>query len=209
MEKSKQLDQFYTNEDMAEFFVRKVNEFVDLELFDNVIEPSAGAGAILDCLPKSNRIGLDLDPSPFRKDIQSIDFFDYEFPDGLNACVGNPPFGKNSSLAIDFFNKCAKNSVVVAFIIPRSWLKYKTQSKLDDKFGLYYNVILPEESFNLDGSPYKVRCVGQIWINRNFADRLPNKDVRSQFTSLDDSVEKELMMDLYKYQKTNKCYERS
>ena len=34
-----------------------------------------------------------------------------------------PPFGKVSSLAIRFFNKCAQFSDVIAFIIPRTFNK--------------------------------------------------------------------------------------
>ena len=99
--KSKDLDQFYTKTEIAKRFVEDVFSIIDHTKYDNIIEPSAGSGKILDFLPEDKRIGLDLDPK--RDDIIKGDFFDYIFPKGKNLVIGNPPFGRNSKLALQFF----------------------------------------------------------------------------------------------------------
>ena len=55
------LDQFYTHPKISKRFVEKVDELYDLSKFDYVIEPSMGEGFIYDCLPKKNRVGLDIE----------------------------------------------------------------------------------------------------------------------------------------------------
>lgn len=206
MEKSKALDQFYTNPLLAERFVNVINNFIDLKSFDNVIEPSAGTGAILDFLPESNRIGLDLDPK--REDILEGDFFDYKFPSGNNAVVGNPPFGKQSKLAVEFFNKCAQHSELIAFIIPRSWMKFRIQNQLNKDFGLYYSAVLPDAAFIYNDKAHKVRCCAQIWMKRDLAATLPEVMIDDQLQSWNDLVTQETLTKLHNYQLKNNCYER-
>lgn len=165
------LDQFYTKPEVAKYFVRKIREYVRLNRFDNVIEPSAGSGNILKYLPKKTRHGLDLDPAA--DGIEKIDFFKYTFPVGKNIVVGNPPFGRNSKLAIGFFNRSAMYCDTIAFIVPNSWSKKKVQAKLDPSFRLIFEEKLKPFSFIKQGiSPGKrmmddgsinINCVMQIW----------------------------------------------
>ena len=58
-------------------------------------------------LPKSTRYGIDL--APAHPDVIEQNFFDYK-PDSVGniLTIGNPPFGKNSSLAVKFFNHAAQ-----------------------------------------------------------------------------------------------------
>lgn len=206
MTKSKQLDQFYTNPLIAKRFVDKINDIMPLVKFDNVIEPSAGSGIILTKLPKSNRIGLDLDPK--HKEVIAGDFFDYKLPNGSNAIVGNPPFGRQSKLAIEFFNKCALNSDLIAFIIPRSWMKYRVQNQLNKDFGLYYASILPDEAFIHNDKPYRVRCCAQIWIRNSIGKNLPEVAISEQYETWNtDVVSNERLLKMHNYQIKTNCYE--
>jgi hypothetical protein len=50
--------------------------------------------------------------------------------------VTNPPFGRNNSLSIPFFNRAARYADVIAFIVPRSWRKWSVLNRLDDSFEL-------------------------------------------------------------------------
>ena len=173
VEAAKDLDQFYTNPKIAERFVKKVDELYDLSSYDHVIEPSMGEGFIYDYLPTTNRIGLDIEKN--HPDCLEGDFLkwkpeksgiEYEPLLGKNpkiAFVGNPPFGRSSGLAIEFFEHCANYSDMIAFIIPRTWMKYVIHKRLPSDFGLYWQAILPDESFILNGKPYEVRCVAQCW----------------------------------------------
>ena len=198
---AKSRDAFFTKPHIAERFVAKVDEILDIKGFDNVIEPSAGAGDIYNLLPKHNRIGVDI--FPMAEDIIKSDFFKYEIPDGSNIFVGNPPFGRNSDLAIRFFNKCATNASAIAFIIPRNWVNNRIHNHLNKDFGLYYSAILPKNSFTLDGSNYDVGCVAQIWLRTDLVDDL---DIQPQFESWNDDVSQEQIDSLVNYQDKNNCY---
>ena len=196
---SKALDQFYTNPLIAEKFVNKVLSFIDVNEYDDFIEPSAGTGNILDYMPEGS-IGLDLDPK--RDDMIEIDFFDYIFPKGKNIVIGNPPFGYKSKLAIEFFNKCALNADVIAFIVPRSWMRYGLHSKLNKDFGLFWNCLLPADSFIFNNKPYNVKCVAQFWSKN------PPKYGFGGHETWDDGINIQLVNELDEYQLKNGCYER-
>ena len=204
MGKAKDLDQFYTNPVIAKRFVDKVNEFTDLTKYDHVIEPSAGSGIIYDLLPEETRIGLDIDPKV--DGIIKTDFFDYKFPKGKIAIVGNPPFGKQGKLAVEFFNQCARYADIIAFIIPRSFMKFRIQNQLDKNFGMYYNAVLPAASFIMNDKPYKVRCVAQIWMRTEIGDNLINGI--TQLESWDDTIPTKYLQEVDEYQIKHKCYEK-
>lgn len=167
--KSKELDKFYTNPEIAKIFVDKINSFFPLKDFDLIIEPSAGSGNILKYLP-SGSIGIDLEPEG--EGIIRQDFFDYNSPyhpliNNIRiACIGNPPFGTGymNPLAKAFFNHAASFSEVIAFIVPAKWhTSWKVHFQLDKSFGLYFSEILPKNSFLFNEEPYDVNCCMQIW----------------------------------------------
>lgn len=157
------LDKFYTNEDTVD---RCLGLLYDIykEPFDLTVEPSAGSGAFLKKI-KGNKIGLDIEPE--HPDIIKKDFFDYTLELYLNnvLVLGNPPFGKCSSLAIKFFNHSATFADVIAFIIPRTFRRVSLQNKLDK----YFHLVLDEE---LPLNPccftpkMSVKCCFQIWEKR-------------------------------------------
>lgn len=155
------LDRFYTHPDIAALCVRLTNQHHD---FTDavVIEPSAGAGAFLKCLP-AQTIGLDL--APAMPGIEQRDFLTYR-PIYLHrnvALVGNPPFGRNASLAIAFVNQAAKIGHTIAMVLPRSFRKASVQNRLDSRLHLVAEEILPPNSFVFEERPYDVPCVFQIW----------------------------------------------
>ena len=172
-ENAKELDQFYTNPIIAKRFVEAVDEIYGFYNFDYIIEPSMGEGFIYQFLPKDKRIGLDLEknhPDCLQGDFlqwhpekSGIEFNPLLLEKPKIMFIGNPPFGRNSNLAIEFFDHAAKFADVIAFIIPRTWMKYSVQRRLPSDFGLYLNAILPEASFIFKGNPYVVRCTAQAW----------------------------------------------
>lgn len=156
------LDKFYTIPIIAEKCLHTIETKYDWNNWDLVIEPSAGNGSFLERIPTSNKIGLDI--SPEHKDIILQDYFTYEPPNDKKniLVVGNPPFGKVSSLAIKFFNHSAKRASVIAFIIPKTFRRISVQNRLDNKFHLIHDEDIPSEpcSFN---PPMQVKCCFQIW----------------------------------------------
>ena len=167
------LEQYYTDDDTAQKFVDDIDSIYDMSSYDVVLEPSAGAGHILGKLPAENRIGLDLDPK--HAEVKKQDFFKY-YPNGWDLInrpkiitIGNPPFGRNSKTAVDFFNHAAQFSDTICFIIPITWLKYSVHKKIDRGFGLFYSKVLDPRCFELNGKKVEqeIRCVAQCWSKVN------------------------------------------
>lgn len=159
------LDQFYTKRTVALDLFSKFNAIVLLNGFKNNdwLEPSAGGGAFYDLMPK-NKLGLDLDVKI--SNVIQADFLTYDLPKNDYIVLGNPPFGKNSSLAVKFFNKAALNAVMIGFVVPKTFKKDGLKNKLNRRFHLIYEEDLQKNSFELDGKSYHVPCVFQVWIKR-------------------------------------------
>lgn len=164
-ETSKELDQFYTNVEIAkECWATMINHLPSIHL--NIedaffIEPSAGNGRFWNLMPKGS-IGIDLDPK--LKGIKKKDFFTFKFPKKENiVVVGNPPFGKTGKLALNFLNKSLDSSDMVAFIVPLQFEKWSIQSKIKEDAILICSKLLPSNSFRFNNKPHIIRCVFQIW----------------------------------------------
>tara|TARA_R110000772_G_scaffold99174_3_gene198931 strand:- start:39812 stop:40579 length:768 start_codon:yes stop_codon:yes gene_type:complete len=153
------LDQFFTNSNIVDMCIATIN----LDEYDIIIEPSAGAGAFYNKLP-NNKIGIDLCPridGLIKKDYLT---FTPLTDDNKLLVIGNPPFGKNSSLAVKFFNHSAKFANTIAFILPRTFRKFSIINRLCENYHLELETILPIDSFHLpDGTEYGVPCVWQVW----------------------------------------------
>jgi predicted RNA methylase len=162
------LSQYFTKQGVVE----KILQIVELEDYDLIIEPSAGDGAFSKHLPKEKTVAVDLEPKA--KGIKEKDFL--EFSDSISMVlpliaedkrvltIGNPPFGKNSSLARRFFNLSAEYSDVIAFVLPRTFRKPSVINYLNRKFHLTYEEILPLDSFYTpEEESYNVPTVFQIW----------------------------------------------
>ena len=156
------LDQFFTPEADAKRYIELVDNLYNLSTYDNVIEPSAGGGSFFKNMP-SNRVGIDLEPQG--PDIIQYDFFKYKFPKGRNIVIGNPPYGRRGSMALKFINRCADYSDVIAFVLPRGFMRTAMQNSVDKNLHLMHSEML--ENFNLPcGKQYKVKSVFQIWERR-------------------------------------------
>ena len=165
-------EQYFTDPKIAKNFVRNIDNLYRFDDYDFILEPSAGSGNILQYLPSEKRIGLDLIPQI--DEVVETDFFDWE-PDNWNPLfgetpkiitIGNPPFGRNSDLALRFFRHASQYSDVICFIIPITWEKYSIHKKIPSDFGLYYSEVLDPLGFVFpDGSRIKnpIRCVAQCW----------------------------------------------
>jgi hypothetical protein len=159
-------DQFYTNTDIAEQCFNKLKQTIDIDSFDYHMEPSAGTGAFYKLLDPDKRIGIDIDPKC--EGVEKMDFLTYNPPDKEKRylLVGNPPFGKNSSLAIQFFNRGAAFCDTIAFIVPRIFKRVSVQNKLSMDFILTYNEDLPVKPCCF--TPIMdAKCCFQIWTRTN------------------------------------------
>ena len=126
------------------------------------LEPTAGNGAFLGFL--KNYEAYDILPEDPR--ISKMNIFDYSPTRNDFITIGNPPFGKRSSLAISVFNKVAERSEAIGFILPVSFMKYGVQKLLSPNFKLANYFFLPPMSFFDRDKEYDVNCVYQIWVKK-------------------------------------------
>ena len=142
------------------------------------IEPSAGKGAFIRSAPKrAEVIGIDIEPKA--PGIVETDFLEWTPPTTTKKIIsfGNPPFGKQSSLAKAFIKKCCAFSDLVAFILPLSFTKPSMSRAFDAKFHCILSKELRGDSFEInEGVAYDVPCVFQIWQKRKDS-RNAEKDV--------------------------------
>lgn len=154
-------DQFYTKDEIARKCYRILENIIDIERVDLFLEPSAGRGSFLTLLPPNKRRGFDIDPK--HPEIEAMDFFDYVHDDSRSCLVvGNPPFGRISSLAIKFFNHAATFCDTVAFILPRTFKRVSVQNKLDLRFSLVYSEDLPLNPCCFSPK-MSAKCCFQVW----------------------------------------------
>ena len=155
------LDQFYTNDNIALKCYKELITIINVSYYDYILEPSAGNGAFLKLLNEEKRIGIDIEPQI--DEIVKMDFFDFKpINDKKYMVIGNPPFGKNSSLAIRFFNRCAEFCDCIAFILPRTFKRVSIQNKLNLNFYLIYNKDLPLSPCCFTPK-MNAKCSFQIW----------------------------------------------
>lgn len=172
----KELWQFYTNKKIAlNVFNILKSELKTIIDFDKTIfvEPSAWTGSFIDVIKKDKKDIIAYDIMPKHKDIIQLDFLKSELniPKN-NIFIWNPPFWKRSKMAIDFFNKAAQHTDIIAFIIPNQFKKYSVQSKLDSDFKLIHETDLESDAFFTETTDkYNVNCVFQIWVRKNLTNR--------------------------------------
>ena len=174
------LDQFFTNSDIVDSCINTIN-FND---YDIIIEPSAGDGAFYNKII-GEKIGIDLDPKIeglIQQDYLTFNrFIEFNIEEKI-LVIGNPPFGKNSSLALKFFNHSAIFADTIAFILPKTFRKASVINRLSEKFNLVLETKLPKNSFHLpDGKVYDVPCVWQVWKSGTIRPKIQTKTKHKDF----------------------------
>lgn len=155
------LDQFYTNDHIASQCYDVIKSHIHIHEYDIILEPSAGEGAFFKLFPIDKRIGIDIDPKC--DSIIKGDFLKYNYEHNKKYIViGNPPFGKVSSLAIKFFNYAATFADVIAFIVPRTFKRVSIQNSLNLSFKIIYNQDLPLNPCCFHPI-MNAKCCFQIW----------------------------------------------
>jgi len=172
-------EQFYTKKEVAKECVDSIISRVGPDY--TWIEPSAGQGVFLTALPTSyKRVSLDIDPKD--KDILKADFLEWTPTTNKNIIFGNPPFGKQSSLAKKFIARAATFSDIIAFILPRSFQKPSMNRAFPLNFHLIYEKDVAADSFEVNGQAYDVPCIFQIWEKKDTNRLIPEPEKEIGFT---------------------------
>ena len=160
-------DQYYTKRAVAETCVKDILESLPWTSTALWIEPSAGAGAFLG-IYGGETIALDLEPKAV--DVIAGDFLQWSNPlttDKQILFFGNPPFGRQGSIAKKFLrHACKQGANALAFILPRSFMKPSMYGCIPLTYHLVKQCDLSKDSFEVNRQSYNVPCIFQIWEKR-------------------------------------------
>lgn len=165
------LDKFYTKEEIVKDIMNIHEKYIKInKTNDLILEPSAGDGKFISMIKQkcNNYIFIDIEPE--HNEIHKSDYLNYNLKDTTNYknihIIGNPPFGKNSSLAIKFIkHSCllSDNVKSISFILPKSFRKESMKKYFNLHFHLIFEKDLPNNSFLVNDTVYDVPCIFQIW----------------------------------------------
>lgn len=165
-------DKYYTNLDIVENCKKDIIKYIKIDKNDLIIEPSAGNGAFIKIIKELSNNFKFYDLLPENNEIIKQDFLLFDTKEIIKKnknihIIGNPPFGRQSSLAIQFIKKCCEFANTISFILPKSFKKDSNKDKFNKFFHLVYEKDLPDNSFSVNGIKCDVPCVFQIWIKKD------------------------------------------
>lgn len=162
------IDKFYTSVTAVKECLKQVLNHLQIDpINDLIIEPSAGNGSFIQEITHLCQNTLFYDIEPEHSGILKQNYLLLNSKTittlGKIHVIGNPPFGRQSTLAIQFIKKSAEFADSISFILPKSFKKDSMQNHFPKQFHLIYQMDLANNSFLQDGNPVDVPCVFQIW----------------------------------------------
>lgn len=175
------IDKYYTKDIVVELCLNFIKKNIYLNSNDLIIEPSAGNGSFIMGIKSLSNNFRFYDLEPDNSEIIKQDYLLFDYANIKNIynkihVIGNPPFGRQSSLAIKFIKKSCEFCDTISFILPKSFKKDSLKKTFPLNFHLIFEIDLPEKSFLVDGIEYNVPCIFQIWekktTNRVISEKL-------------------------------------
>jgi len=162
------IDKYYTKDIVVELCLNLVKKYIQIATDDVIVEPSAGNGSFITGIKSlsSNFRFYDLEPDNNQIIKQDYLLYDYgSIKETFNKIhiIGNPPFGRQSSLAIKFIKKSCEFCDSISFILPKSFKKDSLKNTFPLTFHLIFEIDLPDKSFLVNGVEHNVPCIFQIW----------------------------------------------
>jgi hypothetical protein len=175
-------DKFYTSKETVNICYKYIKKNLDIKDTDLIIEPSAGNGAFIPIIKLLSNNYKFYDIKPENKEIFKKNFLKLKNPITKSKIhiIGNPPFGRKSSLAIKFIKKSCEFCESISFILPKSFKKNSMQKSFALNFHLKFEKDLPNNSFLIGNIPYNVPCVFQIWVKKSHNRQILSKE-KSKF----------------------------
>ena len=190
------IDKYYTKPLIVQQCIHYLQQYISIQNDDFFIEPSAGNGSFINEIKNitSNCVFYDLEPE--HPDIIKQDYllFDYHAADiqpqyNKTHVIGNPPFGRQSSLAIQFIKKSCQFCHSISFILPKSFKKESMKKSFPPHFHLLFEYDIPDNSFLVDNKEHNVPCVFQIWEKKDFNRIIPPKLTPSHYSFVNKNEE--------------------
>ena len=162
------IDKYYTKPEVVNLCLKLIKKYIQIKPDDLIIEPSAGNGSFISGIKSLSNNCIFYDLEPENPEIIKQDFLTGNYNELSSKynnihIIGNPPFGRQSSLAIKFIRKSCEFCNSISFILPKSFKKDSLKQKIPLNFHLILESDLPEKSFLVDGLEHDVPCVFQIW----------------------------------------------
>ena len=172
-------EQYYTPLPLAHQLVEYVEQVLGPLKGKKVLEPAGGTGSFVEAaLAKGAQEVISFDIEPLHNRVQLGSFLDQNLNQENLITISNPPFGRNNSLSIPFFNHAATVSEAICFIVPRSWRKWSVTNRLDLDFELVFDQNLDidyvDSSGELISDKSRLATCFQIW-KKNTKARVPVK----------------------------------
>ena len=172
-------EQFYTPIALANTLVSSVEAVLGSLQGKTVLEPAGGTGSFVEAaLSKGAKQVISFDIEPLHEKVLLGSFLDQELTQQNLITISNPPFGRNNSLSIPFFNHAARVSDAICFIVPRSWRKWSVTNRLDLNFELVsdqdIDIDYVDSSGELISDKSRLTTCFQIW-KKTATPRVPVK----------------------------------
>jgi hypothetical protein len=167
------IDKYYTKYSIVDLCLNLFKKYIQIKPTDVIVEPSAGNGSFIKGIKSltSNFKFYDLEPDNDEIIKQDYLLYDYGIIKKTYSkihIIGNPPFGRQSSLAIKFIKKSCEFCDSISFILPKSFKKDSLKNKFPLNFHLIFEIDLPDKSFLVDGLEHNVPCIFQIWEKKTY-----------------------------------------
>ena len=184
------IDKYYTKPEIVRACIYHMKQHIGISPHDIVIEPSAGNGAFISAikeLPAHDHAFYDIKPEHPLVQKQDYLAFSHEHLGDITDVnrkihvIGNPPFGRQSSLAIKFIKKSVEFCHSMSFILPKSFKKDSMKKHIPLDYHLLLEEDIPKNGFTVDGKDHDVPCVFQIWEKKTTQRKIPKKLVPHQF----------------------------
>ena len=162
------IDKYYTKPNVVNQCIDLIKTHITITKDDLIIEPSAGGGAFITSIKQLTNYFKFYDLEPEHNDIIQQNFLDFDYTQLKKDykkihIIGNPPFGRQSSLAIKFIKKCCQFASSISFILPKSFKKDSMKKRFTNNYHLIHEIDLTDNSFLVNGIETNVPCVFQIW----------------------------------------------
>jgi predicted RNA methylase len=166
------IDKYYTKQIIVNQCIELVKKYINIKNDDLIIEPSAGNGAFIEKIKllSSNYKFYDLEPENdaiIKQDFLTFDYDNIKLNNKTIHIIGNPPFGRQSSLAIKFIKKCCEFASSISFILPKSFKKDSMKKCFANNFHLIFEIDLIDNAFLVNNTESNVPCIFQIWEYKN------------------------------------------
>jgi len=196
--KRRPIDKYYTSQNIVNKCIDLIKENINIQENDLCVEPSAGNGAFINIIKSLFKNYKFYDLEPENSEIIKQDYLEYDYNTIIGEkfnkthIIGNPPFGRQSSLAIKFIKKSAEYGDSISFILPKSFKKDSLKKHFPLHFHLEHEYDLPKDSFIVDNKSYDVPCVFQIWIKKNTQRSVPKKLTPNKYTFVKKEIEHDI-----------------